>query len=97
MSEQARPADYQKRDSELEGMPVGITTYRVGARWICTVDNVSPGAVIARALGSSRDQAEQEALATAASRMASTVRRREALRELREQVQRLDDILEGRR
>ena len=95
MSEELRPQGYTKRREELEGMPVGIVTFQLGDRFVCTVDNVSPGAVIARAVASSRDAAEQEAVHRAARQLAATARRRAALRELRDQVDRLDRLFEG--
>jgi hypothetical protein len=97
MSEPIRPTDYARRTSELAGLPVGITTYRLGDRWVCAVDNVSPGPVVARAVAGSKERAEEEALTTAGSRMSATTRRRDALRDLHEQVERLDDLIESRR
>ena len=67
-----RAEDYQRRREELGGWPVGIVTYRLGERYICEVDNVSPGARIARAEGDSREDAEQKALADAARRLGRT-------------------------
>lgn len=67
-----RAEDYQRRREELAGWPVGIVSYRLGDRFICEVDNVSPGARIARAEGASRDEAEQAALNTAERRLGRT-------------------------
>jgi hypothetical protein len=67
-----RAEEYQRRREELAGWPVGIVSYRLGDRFICEVDNVSPGARIARAEGSSREEAEQAARATAERRLGRT-------------------------
>ncbi len=67
-----RAEDYQRRREEVAGWPVGIVSYRLGDRFICEVDNVSPGARIARAEGASREEAEQAALTTAERRLGRT-------------------------
>jgi hypothetical protein len=67
-----RTEDYQRRRDELAGWPVGIVSYKLGERFICEVDNVSPGARLARAEGGTREEAEQRALATAERRLART-------------------------
>ncbi len=43
---------------ELEGFEVGIVSYRLGGRYCCEVDNVSPGARLARGEGATREEAE---------------------------------------
>lgn len=64
--------DYQKRRDELAGWPVNITSYRVGDVWHCTVDNVDPGANVARGSGPSREDAEQSAIEDAERRLGRT-------------------------
>jgi hypothetical protein len=64
--------DYQRRREELAGWPVGIVSYRIGERYYCEVDNVSPGARIARAEGSSREEAERLAKEAAEGRLGRT-------------------------
>ena len=54
--------DYQESRRELDGWPINVVTYRVGERYYCTIENVSPGARFARAEGVSRDEAEAAAL-----------------------------------
>ena len=66
---------YESRQETLHGWSVGVTTYRVGDTFHCRVDNVSPGAIIARARGASKDEAEQKALASADVKLSQTVRR----------------------
>jgi hypothetical protein len=67
-----RAEDYQRRRQELAGWPVGIVTYKLGERFICEVDNVSPGARVARAEGATREEAERAAMAAAERRLGRT-------------------------
>ena len=60
---------------ELAGFPVRITTYRVGEGYHCRIDNVSPGATIARASGSTAIEARDEATTSAQERLLRTRRR----------------------
>jgi len=69
-----KPTDYSERRMELSGWPVNIVTYRLGDVFYCKVDNVSPGAQVARASAPSRQEAEDKALAKAGERLASTRR-----------------------
>ena len=67
-----RAEDYQRRREELAGWPVGIVSYRLGERFICEIDNVSPGARIARSEGATREEAEQAARTAASRRLGRT-------------------------
>ena len=67
-----RAEDYQRRRQELAGWPVGIVSYRLGDRFICEIDNVSPGARVARAEGATREEAERAAIETAERRLGRT-------------------------
>jgi dsRNA-specific ribonuclease len=67
--------DYCTRKDTIEGWEVNITSYRVGETHYSRVDNVSPGATVARGEGKSRDEAETEALRKARERLAATRRR----------------------
>ncbi len=66
--------EHQERDLVIEGWPVHLTSYRIGEIFHCTADNVSPGANIARTTGSTRQEAEQKAIARATERLTSTKR-----------------------
>jgi hypothetical protein len=55
----------ERRLVRLGAHEVGVTTYMVGARWACRVDNVDPGTIIARASGATREEASDVALASA--------------------------------
>jgi hypothetical protein len=67
-----RTEDYQRREEKLAGWPVGIVSYRLGEKWFCEIDNLDPGARIARAEGPTREAAEQAAKAAASRRLART-------------------------
>ena len=46
-----RTEDFRYRYDTVEGWEVGVTSYRLGDQFFCSVDNVSPGARLARARG----------------------------------------------
>ncbi len=51
-----------------------LTSYRIGETFHCTLDNVSPGATLARTTGSTREEAESKAIERAAERLGRTTR-----------------------
>jgi hypothetical protein len=57
-----KPEDYQRRQDEYEGWPIGIVSYRLGNEYVCEVDNVSPGARLARVQAPTREEAERRAI-----------------------------------
>jgi hypothetical protein len=61
-----RAEGYLERTVELAGWPVMLRSYRLGDRYHCTADNVSPGATLARTEAGTREEAEEQALARAA-------------------------------
>jgi len=67
-----RAEQYQRRRQELAGWPVAIVSYKLGDRFICEIDNVNPGARVARAEGATRDEAERAAMETAERRLRRT-------------------------
>jgi hypothetical protein len=69
-----RPEDYTRRREQVEGWDINIVSYKLGKTYRCTIDNVSPGANIARGEGDSREAAEAQALETARLRLARTRR-----------------------
>ena len=75
MTEDLRSEDYQRRADTLAGWPIKIVSYRIGTTHYCHIDNVSPGATIARANAASREAAEGEAIAKAAGRLEKTRKR----------------------
>lgn len=69
-----KPEEYMERELELADWPVRLVSYRLGESWHCKVDNVSPGAQIARSISSSRTEAEDLAMRKAERRLAATRR-----------------------
>jgi hypothetical protein len=67
-----RAEDFRRRRERLEGWDIGITSYKLGGRYCCEVDNDSPGARLARGEGATRDEAEAEALNKAREMLART-------------------------
>jgi hypothetical protein len=65
---------YQRRRQELGGWPIEIETYQVGGVFYCAINNVDPGARFARAEGSTKEEAERQALAKAEKHLAQTKR-----------------------
>ena len=53
-------AAFQYRKESIDGLEVGVTSYRIGSRFACRVDNVDPGAIIGRGSGSTREAAEAD-------------------------------------
>ena len=74
MSQQTtlRPEEYRRRRDELAGWQVNIVSYKLGGRYCCEVDNVSPGARLARGEGATREEAETRALDKARTLLAGT-------------------------
>jgi hypothetical protein len=69
---EAKPEDHSRRSEELAGWPVTIETFRLGSVYHCTIANVDPGARIARADGSTREEAESRAIEKATRYLAQT-------------------------
>ncbi len=63
------PLEYTERWEAVAPFRMHVTTYRIDATWYCTVDDVDPGAVIARSKAPSREEAEHKATARARMRM----------------------------
>jgi hypothetical protein len=57
-----KPEDHTRRQDVLAGWPVTIETYKLGDVYHCAIANVDPGARIARADGSTRQEAESRAI-----------------------------------
>ncbi len=64
--------DYGERRIEIEGWAVNLATYKIGETYHCHADNVSPGANIARAQGTTREEAEQRAIERSREHLSKT-------------------------
>jgi hypothetical protein len=62
MAEALRPEDYRKREESAGQWKLNVVSYKLGDKYLCSVDNVSPGATLARAEGKTREEAEAKAL-----------------------------------
>jgi len=69
-----KPEDYRETSFELAGWPVHLVSYKLGDTYRCKIDNVSPGAQVARGEGATRDEAEQTTIEKAERRLAATRR-----------------------
>ena len=67
-----KPEEQTRRQQELAGWPVTIETYKLGDVYHCTISNVDPGARIARADGSTCEEAESRAIEQATRYLAQT-------------------------
>jgi hypothetical protein len=67
--------DYQERQIEIDGWPVRLTSYRIGDRYVCQADNVSPGACLARTSASTAQEAESQVVSKARHLLGKTKRR----------------------
>jgi len=52
-----------------------LTSYRVGEKYVCQADNVSPGACLARFSGATLEEAEAQAISKARHLLGKTKRR----------------------
>ena len=66
--------EYRIESKEIDGLKINITSYKIGATYYCHVDNVDPGAVIARSEAESQDEAIQVAMAKTMERLKPKVR-----------------------
>lgn len=67
-----KPEQHQEHKEKVGRWTIPVVSYKLGKEWICTVDNVSPGANIARATGATREEAESKAVGKAKERLAET-------------------------
>ncbi len=70
-----KPEQYTERKLELEGWPVNVTSYKLGDQFYCKIDNVSPGAWLARTAAATREEAESQAIERAKKLLSRTQRR----------------------
>ena len=66
--------EFQERQIELAGWPVRLTSYRVGDKYVCQADNVSPAACLARFSAPTLQEAESQAISKAQHLLSKTRR-----------------------
>ncbi|HXH18272.1 MAG TPA: hypothetical protein VNJ07_04230, partial [Chitinophagales bacterium] len=64
-----KSSDFHVAKKEIGGVKVAVTTYRIGDKWHCHISNADPGATIARAEGSTKEEAEKAALEKTTARL----------------------------
>jgi hypothetical protein len=69
-----KPEEQTRQQVELAGWAVIVESYRLGDVYHCTISSADPGARITRADGSTRNEAEQIALAKATRYLGQTRR-----------------------
>ncbi len=67
-----KPEEYSRRQQEVGRWKINIISFKLGDRYYCTVDNVEPGARIARGEGATREEAERSAVEKATARLSRT-------------------------
>lgn len=72
---QGNSEDFTERQIEVDGWPVRLTSYRIGEKYVCQADNVSPGACLARFAAGNKEDAESQALSKARHLLGKTRRR----------------------
>jgi len=65
--------DFSVATREISGLTVNITSYKIGKRYYCHIDNVDPGATIVRLDGESKDEVIQSAIDRAIRRLTSKI------------------------
>ena len=64
--------EFEERTEQVGRWKMHVRSYRVGEEFVCTVDNVDPGANVSRAKGATREEAESVAVERARERIAKT-------------------------
>ena len=67
--------NFNERRLEIGGWQVNVSSYQFAEKWRAKVDNVTPGATLARSEADSREAAEEQVLARARELLARTKRR----------------------
>ena len=73
---QTNSNSFSERQIELNGWPVKLTSYRVGQKFVCQADNVSPGACLARFSAPTLEEAESQAISKARHLLGKTRRQK---------------------
>jgi hypothetical protein len=61
--------DFNVNTREISGLTVNITSYKIGNKYYCHIDNIDPGATIVRLDGESKEEVIQTALERAVQRL----------------------------
>jgi hypothetical protein len=69
-----KPEGYSRCQQQLAGWPIAVESYKLGEVYHCAIYNVDPGARIARADATTREEAERLALEKAERYLGQTRR-----------------------
>jgi hypothetical protein len=69
-----RAENWDRRELEIEGWPVKVTSYRIGESFVTDIESTDTGATIARGIAKTREESSQEAFETASRRVLRTRR-----------------------
>lgn len=61
--------DFNVNTREISGLTVNVTSYKIGNKYYCHIDNIDPGATIVRLDGESKEEVIQTALERAMQRL----------------------------
>ena len=61
--------NFREEVTEISGVQVRVTTYKIGDDYYCHVYNVDPGATIARSTAATREKAVEEAMLKVSQRI----------------------------
>ncbi len=67
-----QPEEYRERTEPVPPFHIHVASYRLGTVYYCSVDNVDPGAVVARSQGATREEAELRAVTRAKEHLGRT-------------------------
>lgn len=63
------PSEYSERKESVPPFEIRVTSYKLNGKYYTSVDDVDPGAVIARSEGLTREEAELKAVVRAKQRL----------------------------
>jgi hypothetical protein len=63
------PSDYSERKESVPPFEIRVTSYKLNGKYYTSVDDVDPGAVIARSEGTTREESELKAIVRAKQRL----------------------------
>ncbi|MBI4483865.1 MAG: hypothetical protein HY652_13385 [Acidobacteria bacterium] len=67
-----KPENYSQRQEQVGPWKINIISYKLGDKYLCTVDNVQPGANLARGEGATKEEAERVTVSKAKEMLSKT-------------------------
>jgi hypothetical protein len=69
-----RAENWSRRELELEGWPVKVTSYQLGESFVTEIESTDTGATIARGIAKTPEESSQQAFEAASRRLLRTRR-----------------------